>query len=84
MSAQLLRELLSKCTKVSGVIPRVNGAIEPLAAYYQKATGSLLEQLLTTTWQGELGGRNPSALDHRARLPLWENGFVASWLGLLI
>jgi molybdenum cofactor guanylyltransferase len=55
MQAPLLRQLLSKCNETVGAIPRVDGAIEPLAAFYPKAAGSQLEGLLSTTGLTEIG-----------------------------
>lgn len=46
MSADLLRQLGTHCTETVGAIPRVNGAVEPLAAFYPKASLSLATQLL--------------------------------------
>jgi molybdopterin-guanine dinucleotide biosynthesis protein A len=41
MSAELLRRLAAACSTKVGVIPRVNGNIEPLAAFYPKSAQGL-------------------------------------------
>lgn len=46
ISASVLRQLAMHCTDCTGAIPRVNGAIEPLAAFYPKTTASLAIELL--------------------------------------
>lgn len=46
MNADLLKRLLANCSENAGVIPRLNGNIEPLAAIYPKAAHPLVEVLL--------------------------------------
>lgn len=46
MSVELLRRLAAACATNVGVVPRVNGNLEPLAAFYPKSTHALaVEQL---------------------------------------
>jgi len=47
MSADVLRQLVGQCTETTGVIPRVAGAIEPLAAVYPKAALPLVATLFS-------------------------------------
>ena len=46
MNVKFLRQLAMHCTENLGAIPRVNGNIEPLAAFYQIAAQPLAETLL--------------------------------------
>lgn len=46
MTASLLRGLAARCVNNSGVIPRMEGRLEPLAAFYPKSAGSLAANLL--------------------------------------
>ncbi len=46
MTAEFLRALAADCSGTSGAIPRANGNIEPLAAFYPKAPHSLAESQL--------------------------------------
>ena len=46
MSVELLQRLVTHSIENTGAIPRVNGNIEPLAAFYPKASHSLAESLL--------------------------------------
>lgn len=46
MSAELLRRLAAGCSTNVGVIPRVNGNIEPLAAFYPKSAHGLARSQL--------------------------------------
>ena len=46
MTAKFLCALAANCSGTSGAIPRANGNIEPLAAFYPKAAHSLAESLL--------------------------------------
>lgn len=43
MSPEYLRQLFARCEGHVGVIPRIAGQIEPLAAFYPKAAGPLAE-----------------------------------------
>jgi molybdopterin-guanine dinucleotide biosynthesis protein A len=45
MSAEFLRRLATHCTETTGVIPRVAGQVEPLAAFYPKTSEKLLAAL---------------------------------------
>jgi len=47
MSADVLQQLVGQCTETTGVVPRLAGAIEPLAAVYPKAALSLVATLLS-------------------------------------
>ncbi len=46
MKADLLKRLLANCPENAGVIPRLNGNLEPLAAIYPKSSHPLVEVLL--------------------------------------
>jgi molybdopterin-guanine dinucleotide biosynthesis protein A len=46
MTASLLQQLGANCLDGAGVIPRVNGRVEPLAAFYPTTAQSLAESLL--------------------------------------
>lgn len=55
MQAELLRELASRCSESAGAIPRVNGNIEPLAAYYPKLAVGLIGELFSESEQNQIG-----------------------------
>jgi molybdenum cofactor guanylyltransferase len=57
MQVQLLSRLVSRCGERVGVIPRVNGKIEPLAAFYPKAAAGLIEESFSASRRKELGSR---------------------------
>jgi len=46
MSAPFLRMLAGNCTRGRGLIPRLNGSIEPLVAFYPKSAKSLADAQL--------------------------------------
>jgi hypothetical protein len=46
MSADVLQQLIGQCAKTTGVIPLVDGIIEPLAAVYPKSALPLVADLL--------------------------------------
>ena len=46
MKADLLKRLLANCSENAGVIPHLNGNLEPLAAIYPKSSHPLVEVLL--------------------------------------
>ena len=46
MSLEFVQHLAANCAESIGAIPRVNGQIEPLAAFYPKAAQPLAETLL--------------------------------------
>lgn len=46
MTSAMLRELLERCVSGTGVVPRVNRRLEPLAAFYPKAAAPLAVDLL--------------------------------------
>jgi len=48
MSAKFLLQLLSGCHNRVGMVPKVEGAVEPLAAIYPKAAFGLIEELFAT------------------------------------
>ncbi len=56
MNAELLRRLASHCSDRTGAIPRVEGNIEPLAAFYPKAAWQLVRQLLASLVVPALAG----------------------------
>lgn len=45
MTEAFLRQLLLSCEGITGVIPRVNGMIEPLGAIYPKRSLSLIDEV---------------------------------------
>jgi molybdenum cofactor guanylyltransferase len=47
LTPSVLRLLLAQCTAQTGAIPRVNGQIEPLAAFYPRNSHSLAVSLLS-------------------------------------
>ena len=47
MTANFLRHILLRCNDNSGVVPRVNGRIEPLAAFYPKISLSLISEMIS-------------------------------------
>ena len=47
VTGKFLLQLLSRCERQIGTIPKVGGAIEPLAAVYSKAAFGLIEELFT-------------------------------------
>jgi molybdopterin-guanine dinucleotide biosynthesis protein A len=66
MQVQLLSRLASQCGERVGVVPRVNGKIEPLAAFYPKAAVGLIEEWFSASRRKELGSemspaKSPSA-----------------------
>ena len=46
LTGNLIRTIFSHCGQNTGAIPRINGKIEPLAAFYPKAAHPLLWKLL--------------------------------------
>ena len=56
MAQEFLCQLLFSCEDSVGVIPRVEGEIEPLAAFYPRAARELIEKLLSVCKQsGSVG-----------------------------
>jgi molybdopterin-guanine dinucleotide biosynthesis protein A len=51
MNAEFLRQLLSCCDEDVGVVPRVGGWIEPLAASYSRAARRVIEELFSVQKQ---------------------------------
>jgi molybdopterin-guanine dinucleotide biosynthesis protein A len=51
MTREFLERLFAQCKDGVGIIPRVNGEIEPLAAVYPKAALELVEKLLSVPGQ---------------------------------
>jgi len=47
MSADVLQQLVGQCTETTGVVPRLAGAIEPLAAIYPKLALPLVMEMLS-------------------------------------
>lgn len=66
MNADLLRQLAAHCAAATGTIPRVNGAIEPLAAFYPTRTLALVTAMLSNAPGGE---KSPPASRHATRAP---------------
>lgn len=57
MTADFLRQSLLNCEENFGVIPRVSGRIEPLAAFYPKISLSLISEMLSgSNIEGERDG----------------------------
>lgn len=48
MTMELLRQIIAQSPGASGVVPRVAGHIEPLAAVYPQAAGRFAKELLTS------------------------------------
>jgi molybdenum cofactor guanylyltransferase len=46
LTGNLIQKIFSHCEANAGAIPRINGKIEPLAAFYPRAAHSLLMKLL--------------------------------------
>ena len=46
MTAEFLRRLLSRCDGDGGVVPRLNGRVEPLAAFYPKTSLNLISEMI--------------------------------------
>lgn len=46
MTTAVLRRLLKRCASGTGVVPRVNRRVEPLAAFYPQAAASVAVDLL--------------------------------------
>lgn len=61
MQVELLRELASRCSENVGAIPRVNGKIEPLAAFYPRLATGLIAELLSASWQNQFGRESSAA-----------------------
>lgn len=56
MTPEFLRQLWSNCDEGVGVVPRVEGEIEPLAAFYPRAARRLIEELFSVQKQsGSVG-----------------------------
>jgi len=54
INVSVLRHLSGFCTETSGVVPRVNGTIEPLAAFYPKEAANLALNLLAGPARADL------------------------------
>lgn len=79
MTVDLLRRLASNCSANLGVVPRVNGAIEPLAAFYPKAAFEVLTQLLPSLVAPALAGPASVVDNSRDRLkPELQTGRIHS------
>lgn len=61
MCADLLRQIAARCAGAAGAIPRVKGAIEPLAAFYPKAALPLVADLLSHSCDRKSGAKASSA-----------------------
>jgi len=66
MQVGLLRHLASRCDEGVGAIPRVDGEIEPLAAFYPKAAVNLITELLSVP---RVSGLRDEALPVRKKSP---------------
>ena len=51
MTSEFLRQLLSCCDEGVGVVPRVEGEMEPLVAFYPRAARGLIEELFSVQKQ---------------------------------
>jgi molybdenum cofactor guanylyltransferase len=54
MQAVLLRELASRCSENAGAVPRVNGSIEPLAAFYPRSAVGLIAELFSASEKSQI------------------------------
>ena len=82
MTASLLRELAARCRRDVGVIPRANGRIEPLAAFYPKASSQLSASLLVSGAKAVTGFAERCVRDGLAEsidLPLGRAVCFANW-----
>jgi len=61
MTAIFLCQLLSGCEESVGIIPRVNGRVEPLAAFYPKVALNLINEMI-------LGSKIEAAGDKSSRI----------------
>lgn len=61
MQARLLSQFASRCDDGNGVIPLVNGRVEPLAAFYPKVAAGLIAKLFAATRETESGKRTSHA-----------------------
>jgi molybdopterin-guanine dinucleotide biosynthesis protein A len=84
MNADLLRRLVTYCTRIAGAIPRVNGTIEPLAAFYPKNAAWIAAALLAA----ETGARSAKHFAERCvaaglatfvDLPAQDAQFFTNW-----
>jgi molybdenum cofactor guanylyltransferase len=55
MTAELLRQIVASSTGTSGVVPRVAGHLEPLAAVYPQTAGRYAKELLTQATRAHPG-----------------------------
>jgi len=46
MRGDFLKKISANCSEVLGAVPRVNGIIEPLAAFYPKSANGLIQKML--------------------------------------
>ena len=82
MTASLLRELAAHCAGGVGVIPRVNGRIEPLVAFYPKVARQLGSALLADVTYAVTGFAERCVTDGLAKFhdsPAGETVCFANW-----
>jgi molybdopterin-guanine dinucleotide biosynthesis protein A len=82
MEASCLRRLAADCSESVGVIPRVNGRIEPLAAFYPKSARGLAETLLRDDRRAAAGFAADCAQAGLAvilDLPAGDGFYFANW-----
>jgi len=82
MTASLLQELVAQCEAGVGVIPRANGRIEPLAAFYPKASSQLSASLLVSGANAVTGFAERCVREGLAKLidlPLGRAVCFANW-----
>jgi molybdenum cofactor guanylyltransferase len=82
MNAKVLRELFAHCAEDLGAIPRVNGNIEPLAAFYPRAARSLAGALLRAKENAAAGFAQQcvqAGLADFVNLPASRRKYFANW-----
>jgi molybdopterin-guanine dinucleotide biosynthesis protein A len=68
LTADFLRELAAKASQGYGIIPRIAGQVEPLAAFYPRTAHSLAVEHLQT---GKLAAREFAAASVAAKLAVF-------------
>jgi molybdopterin-guanine dinucleotide biosynthesis protein A len=82
MHAKVLRQLFAHCAENRGAIPRVNGSVEPLAAFYPQSARSLARALLRAK-ENAAGGFAQQCVEAGlavfVNLPASETEYFANW-----
>ena len=86
LRGEFLAKLLGECTDGVGVVPQVDGMVEPLAAFYPKAAAGLIQELLVQANPGHSPGAKHFAqacvdagLARFVTVPPAEMEFLKSW-----